>query len=79
MYVQKKKYTKAFALIHKLYYLFLQEMAPKYKLTYFNLRGLAEPVRFMLSYMEEDFEDVRIERDNNWAALKPCKYSIKSV
>lgn len=54
-------------------------MAPKYKLTYFNLRGLAEPVRFMLSYMEEDFEDVRIERDNNWAALKPCKYYIKRV
>lgn len=54
-------------------------MAPKYKLTYFNLRGLAEPVRFMLSYMEEDFEDVRIERDNNWGALKPCKYNIKRV
>lgn len=47
-------------------------MAPKYKLTYFGVKGLGEAVRFMLSYMEEDFEDVRVEKDK-WAALKPCK------
>ncbi|KAG8311132.1 hypothetical protein J6590_049686 [Homalodisca vitripennis] len=34
-------------------------MAPKYKVTYFNARGLGESIRFLLSYMGEEFEDVR--------------------
>uniref|UniRef100_A0A0A9WZL5 glutathione transferase n=1 Tax=Lygus hesperus TaxID=30085 RepID=A0A0A9WZL5_LYGHE len=32
-----------------------------YKLTYFNIMGLGEPIRFMLSYMEKEFEDFRID------------------
>ncbi|BES96367.1 glutathione [Nesidiocoris tenuis] len=35
-------------------------MAEKYKLTYFNIMGLGEPIRFMLSYMGIDFDDFRI-------------------
>lgn len=50
-------------------------MAPQYKLTYFGLRGLGEPIRYLLSYMDEDFEDVRVEKEK-WSALKPCKYHI---
>ncbi|CAL8128183.1 unnamed protein product [Orchesella dallaii] len=34
---------------------------PKYKLTYFNCMWLAEPIRYLLSYVKEDFEDVRID------------------
>ncbi|XP_001952040.2 glutathione S-transferase-like [Acyrthosiphon pisum] len=32
-----------------------------YKLTYFNFTGLGEPIRFLLSYLDIDFEDNRIE------------------
>uniref|UniRef100_A0A8D8R3S9 glutathione transferase n=1 Tax=Cacopsylla melanoneura TaxID=428564 RepID=A0A8D8R3S9_9HEMI len=42
---------------------------PTYKLTYFPIIGLGEPIRFMLSYMEVDFEDVRINLEQ-WAGLK---------
>lgn len=45
-------------------------MAPKYKLTYFNTRGLAEFSRLILAYAGVDYEDVRIEREK-WAELKP--------
>jgi glutathione S-transferase len=40
-----------------------------YKITYFKLTGLAEPIRFLLSYLKADFEDVRIARDQ-WPSLK---------
>ncbi|GJQ68770.1 hypothetical protein Trydic_g17297 [Trypoxylus dichotomus] len=40
------------------------------KVTYFNGRGLAETIRYLLTYGNIDFEDVRIERDD-WPALKP--------
>lgn len=33
-----------------------------YKLTYFNLAARAEPIRFLLSYGDLDFEDVRVAK-----------------
>ncbi|XP_026820793.1 glutathione S-transferase-like [Rhopalosiphum maidis] len=41
-----------------------------YKVTYFNFTALAEPIRFLLSYLNIDFEDFRFEREQ-WPALKP--------
>merc|ERR1711936_1391862 len=50
-------------------------MAPKVKLTYFNLRGRAEPSRLLLAYGGIKFEDCRItpgfEDPKEWMALKP--------
>ena len=43
--------------------------APKIKLTYFNGRGRAEPVRWILVQGGVKFEDVRIEQAD-WAKLK---------
>ncbi|XP_054285800.1 glutathione S-transferase-like [Macrosteles quadrilineatus] len=45
-------------------------MAPKYKLSYFNVKALGEPIRMMLSYMGEEFEDHRFESDE-WVKIKP--------
>ncbi|KAI7815382.1 glutathione S-transferase [Rhyzopertha dominica] len=45
-------------------------MAPAYKLTYFKFKALAEPIRFLLSYGDIEFEDVRFERED-WPQLKP--------
>lgn len=41
-----------------------------YKLTYFNFRGLAETIRFLLAYSEIDYEDNRIDVEQ-WPELKP--------
>ncbi|XP_076766324.1 glutathione S-transferase-like [Xylocopa sonorina] len=43
---------------------------PTYKLTYFPIEGLAEPIRFLLSYAEIPFEDHRFDRDD-WPKIKP--------
>ncbi|KAJ2940386.1 hypothetical protein O0L34_g63 [Tuta absoluta] len=43
---------------------------PKYVLTYFNVKALAEPSRLLLSYGGQEFEDRRIEREN-WEKVKP--------
>jgi len=43
---------------------------PKYKLTYFNLRGLAEPIRYMFAYLGIDYEDKRIEMGEEWNNIK---------
>ncbi|KAF7991206.1 hypothetical protein HCN44_002768 [Aphidius gifuensis] len=42
---------------------------PSYKLTYFNITGLGEPIRYLLSYGGVDFEDKRVSFDE-WPALK---------
>ncbi|XP_046431129.1 glutathione S-transferase-like [Neodiprion fabricii] len=41
-----------------------------YKLTYFAIAGLAEPIRFLLSYGGIDYEDNRVPHEN-WPAIKP--------
>merc|ERR1711971_359648 len=50
-------------------------MAPKVKLTYFNLRGRAEPSRLLLAYGGIKYEDCRLtpafEDPKEWSALKP--------
>lgn len=48
-------------------------MAETYKVTYFNLRALAEPIRLILAYADVPFEDNRIEREN-WPEHKASKY-----
>lgn len=42
----------------------------EYKLTYFNARGVAEGIRWILAFGGQAYEDVRIEREE-WPALKP--------
>ncbi|XP_067008872.2 glutathione S-transferase-like [Anabrus simplex] len=44
-------------------------MAPKYKLIYFNLRGLGEPIRFLFHYGGIPFEEKRIEF-GDWPKVK---------
>jgi len=41
----------------------------KYKLTYFNFRWLAEPIRYIFNFVDEDFEDKRVEMDE-WEKIK---------
>ena len=43
-----------------------------YTLFYFNVRALAEPLRYLFAYGQLEYEDVRVTRDE-WPALKPCK------
>jgi len=45
-----------------------------YKLTYFNVPALAEPIRFLLSYLEINFEDIRYE-SKEWPTVKTSKLS----
>jgi hypothetical protein len=49
-------------------------MAPTYKFTYFNVKALGEPIRWLLSYGGVEFEDNRIVRED-WPQIKPCKSS----
>ncbi|XP_014244206.1 glutathione S-transferase-like isoform X2 [Cimex lectularius] len=42
---------------------------PTYKLTYFPIKALAEPIRFMLSYLNKEFEDVRVKKED-WPQYK---------
>ena len=44
-------------------------MAPKLKLTYFNIEGVAEKVRLALKLGGLEFEDERVEH-SSWPALK---------
>ncbi|CAG9831216.1 unnamed protein product [Diabrotica balteata] len=47
-------------------------MAPKYKLIYFDVTALGEPIRFLLNYGQLDFEDKRVGVDGvEWSPIKP--------
>ena len=52
-------------------------MASRYKLTYFDLRGRAEPTRIALAYAGVDYDDVRISWENRfegeWSEIKNSK------
>jgi glutathione S-transferase len=41
---------------------FSEKIMPEYKVFYFNVKALGEPLRFLLSYGNLPFEDVRISR-----------------
>lgn len=43
---------------------------PQHKLTYFNLRGRGELIRYIFAYASIPYEDIRIEF-SDWPALKP--------
>ncbi|XP_074849698.1 hematopoietic prostaglandin D synthase [Carettochelys insculpta] len=43
---------------------------PHYKLTYFNLRGRGEIIRYLFAYSNIKYEDHRIERAD-WPRIKP--------
>jgi len=43
---------------------------PTFTLFYFNVKALAEPIRFLFAYGGVEYEDVRVTRDE-WPALKP--------
>jgi len=47
-------------------------MAPVYKLTYFPIEGLGEPIRWLLSYGNLEFEDNRF-KEEDWPTIKPSK------
>lgn len=42
---------------------------PSYKLSYFDITALGEPIRFLLSYGKADFVDNRVQKEQ-WPALK---------
>ncbi|KAF5279374.1 hypothetical protein FQA39_LY05484 [Lamprigera yunnana] len=44
-------------------------MAPTYKVSYFPLKALGEPIRFLFSYGGIEFEDIRYEFEE-WPQLK---------
>lgn len=48
-------------------------MAPKYKVSYFGIKAIAEPIRMILSYMGEEFEDYRFDKDEWNKNIKPSK------
>lgn len=45
---------------------------PKYKLRYFNVTALGEPLRFLFAYGGIEYEDLRVDFAD-WPALKPSK------
>lgn len=51
---------------------------PTFKLYYFNIRALAEPIRFLLAYGGLAYEDVRIEKED-WPKLKPSKLEFDQL
>ena len=52
---------------------------PKFTLTYFSGRGLAEISRWLFTAAEQPFDDIRVsdEEDGEWEKLKPCSYRLE--
>jgi glutathione S-transferase len=48
----------------------LFEPPTTYKLTYFNIRGRAEFLRYMMAYAKQPYDDARVEQAD-WPKLKP--------
>lgn len=50
---------------------------PKYKLTYFDGRGLGEVSRWLFALADQPYDDVRFkyEDQKEWLAFKPCSFS----
>lgn len=51
-------------------------MASTYKLSYFPITALGEPIRFLFSYGNIDFEDIRVEEEK-WPQVKPSKITYE--
>lgn len=49
------------------------EIKQKYILSYFNVKGIAEPIRLLLSYGKIDFVDRRIPKAE-WPKVKASEY-----
>ena len=47
-------------------------MSAKMKLTYFNMRGLAENIRLILAQANVEYEDHRLEK-GQWVDIKDCE------
>lgn len=48
----------------------------EYKLYYFDVRNLAEPIRVMLHYNGADFEDIRVDMEK-WPSMKSGMFHSK--
>jgi hypothetical protein len=50
---------------------------PKYKLTYFNGRGLGEVSRWLFALADQPYDDARLQYEDQkeWLAFKPCTFS----
>lgn len=51
---------------------------PSYKLTYFPVKALGEPIRFLLSYAGIDFIDDRFDQAD-WPKIKPSTNTLIHV
>ncbi|XP_076034685.1 hematopoietic prostaglandin D synthase-like [Oratosquilla oratoria] len=43
---------------------------PEYRLVYFNLRGRAEPVRWVLAAAGQEYRDIRYDRQTEWPSKR---------
>jgi hypothetical protein len=54
----------------------MQTQLPHYKLSYFDIRGLAECARMQFALADVKYEDNRIARDK-WPEIKKSKFAEK--